>query len=149
MNLIRVNPFRELQGFHTGVDRLFNDAVSRFFGDGTRVSWSGTWLPRVDIRETESELVFAAELPGFGREDIKVTVEDGQLTIEGERKVEKQEDAKYHLTERSYKNFYRSFLIPTSVDEGKVAANLKDGVLTLTLPKKEEAKPKQIPVKIQ
>lgn len=149
MNLIKVNPFRELQGFQTGIDRFFNDAVSTFFGDGVQTSWSGTWRPRVDIRETENELVFVAELPGFGKEDVKVTVEDGRLTIEGERHVKERDASEYHLIERGYKNLYRSFLIPTSVDEGQVSANLKEGILTVTLPKKEEAKPKQITVKVK
>ena len=107
------------------------------------------WTPTVDISETEAEYAIKAELPEVKKEDVKVTVEDGVLTIQGERKQEKEEKGKkYHRIERSYGRFVRSFTLPDTVDEGKVRAEYADGVLNLHLPKSEKAKPKQIDVKI-
>lgn len=147
MNLVKVSPWHGFQGVQTGMDRFFNDAFSSLFGDGME-SWTNTaWTPRVDVNETDKEFLFTYELPGFGRDEIEVTVQDGWLTIQAERESQQDEDRKYHLIERTHRKFHRSFLLPRSVDGDKVSANLKDGVLAVTLPKKEEAKPKQIPVK--
>ncbi len=147
MNLVKVTPWHGFQGVQTGMDRFFNDAFSSLFRDGTESRTSAAWTPRVDVHETDKEFVFTYELPGFGRDEIEVTVQDGWLTIQAERDSKREEDRKYHLIERAHRKFHRSFQLPRSVDGDEVAANLKDGVLAVTLPKKEEAKPKQIPVK--
>jgi HSP20 family protein len=107
------------------------------------------WTPTVDISETDGEYQIRAEIPDVKKEDVKVTVEDGVLTIQGERKQEKEEKGKrYHRIERSYGSFVRSFSLPDVIDEEKVKAEFKDGVLSLHLPKSEKAKPKAIEVKV-
>ncbi len=143
MQLVRFNPFTEL----TGGDRLFNDTFDRFFEDtGTRSN--GTWSPSVDVSETETEILFTAEFPGLEKDEIDISVNDGRLSISGERQFTEQEDTKRHRVERWYGKFHRSFLLPKSADAEKISAHLKNGVLTVTLPKKEEAKPRQIPVSV-
>ena len=118
-------------------------------GQAKEVMTVADWSPTVDISETEAEYAIKAELPEVKKEDVKVTVEDGVLTLQGERKQEKEEKGKkYHRVERSYGRFVRSFTLPDSVDESKVKAEYADGVLHLHLPKSEKAKPKQIDVKI-
>jgi HSP20 family protein len=107
------------------------------------------WVPTVDVSETDGEYQIKAEIPDVKKEDVKVTVEDGVLTIQGERKQEKEEKGKkYHRVERSYGSFIRSFTLPDLVDEEKVKAEFKDGVLNLRLPKSEKAKPKAIEVTV-
>lgn len=108
------------------------------------------WSPAVDISEDEKEYVVKAELPDLKKEDVKVCVEDGDLTISGERKFEKEEKGKkYHRIERSYGSFVRSFTLPEGVSGDKVSASFKDGVLEVHLPKDEKAKPKSVEVKVQ
>ena len=127
--------------------RLFEDAFTRMLNEprGTR-----PWSPAVDILETENELVLKADLPDLKLEDIEVRVEDGTLTMRGERKFEKEEKSKgYHRIERSYGSFSRSFSLPDTVDSEGVAAAYKNGVLTVTLPKKEAAKPRQVKVEVK
>lgn len=110
---------------------------------------SGDWLPRVDIAETEGEFVVKAEIPEVKKEDVHVTVENGVITLKGERKQEKEEKGKkFHRVERYYGSFCRSFSLPENVDESRVKAEFKDGVLTVQLPKSAEAKPKALEVKI-
>lgn len=107
------------------------------------------WVPTVDISESEGEYLIKAELPEVKKEDVKVTVEDGVLTIQGERRQEKEEKGKrFHRVERSYGSFVRSFTLPESVDDTAVKAEYKDGVLALHLPKTEKVKPKAIEVKV-
>jgi HSP20 family protein len=108
----------------------------------------GEWAPLVDITEDEKEYIIKTELPEVKKEDVKVTVENGLLTIVGERKFEKEENKKYHRVERAYGRFVRSFVVPDSVDADKLSAEFKDGVLKVHLPKGEKAKPKQIEVKV-
>jgi HSP20 family protein len=107
------------------------------------------WVPSVDVSETEGEYQIKAEIPDVKKENVKVTLEDGVLTIQGERRQEKDEkDKKYHRVERSYGSFVRSFTLPDLVDEEGVKAEFKDGILNLQLPKSEKAKPKAIEVKV-
>jgi HSP20 family protein len=107
------------------------------------------WTPSVDISETDGEYQIKAEIPDVKKEDVKVTLEDGVLTIQGERKHEKEEKGKkYHRIERSYGSFVRTFSLPDVIDEEKVKAEFKEGVLNLSLPKSEKAKPKAIDVKV-
>jgi HSP20 family protein len=105
------------------------------------------WAPLVDITEDEKEYIIKTELPEVKKEDVKVAVENGLLTIVGERKFEKEENKKYHRIERAYGRFVRSFIVPDYVEADKVSAEFKDGVLKVHLPKSEKTKPKQIEVK--
>jgi len=127
--------------------RLFEDAFSRFL---TEPASNRPWSPAVDIFETENELVLKADLPEVSLKDIDVRVENQTLTIAGERKFEKNEDNKgFHRIERSYGQFVRSFAVPTTFDTDKIAAEFHNGVLTVTLPKKETAKPRQVKVEVK
>ena len=108
------------------------------------------WAPACDIYETQKEVIVKAELPGLKKEDVNVSIENNLLTIYGERKFEEETKRdNYHRVERTYGEFMRSFTLPTFVDFAKIGAEFKDGILMLTLPKREEAKPKQIEVKIK
>ena len=137
-------------GWPTGIDvvtdlhRDFDRLVGRVFGDGGE----GTYLPyNVDIREDENHFYVDAEVPGMKKDEIEVTLEAGVLTIAGEKKSEiDREKSDYHIRERRYGKFSRSFTLPSAVDENKVNAALKDGVLTITLDKREEVKPRKIAV---
>jgi HSP20 family protein len=124
--------------------RLFEDAFTRLFNEPQT---NRPWTPAVDIYETENDLVVKADLPDVDLKDIDVRVENQTLTIAGERKFEKQDAAKgYHRIERSYGNFTRSFAVPNSFDTDKIAASFKNGVLSVSLPKKDAAKPRQIKI---
>jgi HSP20 family protein len=127
------------------MNRLFDDA-SRGWRTDEPVATT-TWSPAIDIFETENEIVVKAELPGVDRKDISVHLENGVLTLRGERRFEKEtKDENYHRIERSYGGFSRSFSIPMLVDEQNIQADYKDGILKILLPKKEQAKPKQIKI---
>jgi HSP20 family protein len=150
MAVVRWDPLRELEQM---ADRL-NRVISR--PEGASVSGNGQeamavpdWVPIVDISETESEYSIHAELPGVKKDAVKVTVENGVLTIQGERRQEQMEgERRHHRVERMYGRFVRNFTLPDTVDAGKVRAEYADGMLHLHLPKSEKAKPKQIEVKI-
>lgn len=106
-----------------------------------------TWMPAVDIRETAEAFLVSAELPGLSRDDINITLEDSVLTLSGERRFEKEaEKDNYHRIERSYGSFSRSFTLGSGVEAEKVKASFKDGVLTVTVPKREESKPRKISI---
>lgn len=146
MAIIRWDPFREFSGFEDRWNRVFDEAWNRRAGALTGAAWA----PPVDIYETdEHALVVAAELPGLRREDIHVTVENGTLTIQGERKFcpEVRKD-QVHRRERLYGEFSRSFTLPAEVDTEHVSAEYRDGALLIKLPMREEAKPKQVPVTV-
>jgi len=129
------------------LERFLREAFSPVLGEG-EVS-TRTWAPPVDIYENGDSLVLKAELPGIDPDDVEIRVEDNTLYLKGERKPEKDvKEQNYHRIERSYGTFARSFSLPNSVDADKVVANYKDGVLTLTMPKKEEAKPKTIKINV-
>jgi len=146
MAILKVDPFRELAGMQDRMARLFGDVYLRDEDTGFR----GSWAPVVDIYETENhDLVLKAELPGMNREDIDVTVENSTLVLKGNKKFDsaiKQEH--YRRIERSYGTFNRSFTLPTTVDASKVSAEFKNGVLTIKLPFREEAKPRAISVEV-
>jgi HSP20 family protein len=150
MAIVRWDPFRELEEMSDRLNRMITRPGSaQSAGQAKEVMTVADWSPTVDISETEAEYAIKAELPEVKKEDVKVTVEDGVLTLQGERKQEKEEKGKkYHRVERSYGRVVRSFTLPDSVDESKVKAEYADGVLHLHLPKSEKAKPKQIDVKI-
>ena len=127
--------------------RLFEDAFTRFLSEPVS---NRPWSPAVDIFETENELVLKADLPEVDQKDIDVRVENQTLTISGERKFEKEESNKgFHRIERSYGNFVRSFAVPNTFDTEKIGAEFHNGVLTVTLPKKEAAKPRQVKVEVK
>jgi HSP20 family protein len=141
MAIVRWEPARELAGME--IDRL-NRMFANFYGDAL----DRGWMPAVDIYETDGhEVVLKAELPEVNRDDINITFENGVLTIRGERKYEndvKREN--FQRVERHYGTFSRSFTLPATVDAARIAATYKEGVLTIRLPQREEAKPKQITV---
>lgn len=148
MNLVRWDPFRELEDMSDRLNRMFGRPAARP-ESGKEAMTVADWIPAVDISETDAEYLIKAELPEVKKEDVKVTVQHGVLTIHGERKHEKEEKGKrYHRVERSYGSFTRSFTLPDEVDETKVRADFKDGMLHLHLPKSEKAKPKAIDVKL-
>jgi len=125
------------------MNRLFDDAGRGWRNDEPSATTS--WSPSVDIFETDGEIVVKAELPGMERKDIALNLEKNVLTLKGERRFEKEtKDDNYHRIERSYGSFSRAFSIPATVEEDKIRAEYKDGVLRIVLPKKEQAKPKQI-----
>lgn len=135
---ITVDPFQGL--------RFFEDAVTRLMSEPRA---SRPWSPAVDILETEDAVTLKADLPDVKTEDIDVRVENGTMTLKGSRKFEKDENVKgYHRIERSYGEFVRSFAVPPTVETDKVGAEYKNGVLTITLPKKETAKPRQVKIEI-
>ena len=144
MAVVRWDPFRDLNMLQDRMNRMFDDA-GRGWRNGDEPSATTTWSPSVDIFETEGEIVVKAELPGMSREDITLNLEKNVLTLRGERKFEKEaKDDNYHRIERSYGSFSRAFSIPVTVDEEKIRADYKEGVLKIVLPKKEQVKPKQI-----
>lgn len=147
MTLVRWDPFRELEDMSERLNRVFTRPALRT--SGKEALTVADWMPTVDISETDAEYLIKAELPEVKKEDVKVTVEEGVLTLQGERRQEKEEKGKkYHRVERSYGRFVRSFTLPESVDEAGVKAEYKDGVLSLHLPKTEKVKPKAIDVKV-
>ena len=147
MTLVRWDPFRELEDMSERLNRVFSRPTLR--NTGKENLTVADWMPTVDISETESEYLIKAELPEVRKEDVKVMVENGVLTLQGERRQEKEEKGRrFHRVERSYGSFVRSFTLPESVDEGGVKAEYKDGVLALHLPKSEKVKPKAIDVKV-
>ena len=145
MPLVKYSPILDTDDFPAGI-RLFQDAVTRLLSDQTSAR---PWAPSVDIFETDNELVLKADIPGVEQKDIDIKIENGTLSIKGERKFEKEENNKgFHRMERSYGSFVRYFTLPETVDTEHVKAEYQGGVLTLTLPKKEIAKPKAIKVQV-
>ena len=146
MNLVRWDPFRELEEMSNRLNRLFERPTLRT-GNGKEALTVADWVPSVDISETDTEYLIKAELPEVKKEDVKVTLQDGVLMIQGERQQEKEEKGKkFHRVERSYGSFVRSFTLPDYVDNTNVKAEFKEGILNLHLPKSERAKPKAIEV---
>jgi HSP20 family protein len=145
MPLIKYSPFRaEVEDFPVGV-RLFQDSLSRLFSEPA----SRPWSPAVDIYENEDSLVLKADVPEVDPKNIGIQIEKGTLTLKGERKFEEQKNGGgFHRVERSYGSFVRAFSLPETVDGEKVKADYKNGVLTITIAKKEVAKPRTINVEI-
>jgi HSP20 family protein len=144
MKLVRLDPFREFLTLSNRLNRTFDDSFTRH----PEASF-GAWAPAVDIFERQDHVVIRAEVPGIQKEAMDVRIENGVLTLQGERKEEKEvEDVNVHLTERVYGSFTRSFSLPTTVDATRVTAVYKDGVLEVTVPKIETAKPKKVEIKV-
>jgi HSP20 family protein len=145
MAITRWDPFRDLSLLQDRMNRLFDDAGRGWRADEPAATT--TWSPAVDIYETENEIMVQAELPGVDRKDITLNLENNVLTLKGERRFEKEtKQENYHRIERSYGAFSRAFSIPAIVDEEKIRADYKDGILKIALPKKEQVKPKQIKI---
>jgi HSP20 family protein len=156
MALIRWNPTHELDRWPSdffGIQREINRVFDDFIHGGVQADegfMTSYWTPAVDIAEQENEYIVKMELPGVNKDDVKISLEANILTIKGEKKQEKEEKNKnLHRVERSYGSFQRSFTLPTTVKSDKIDAIFKDGVLSISLPKAEEAKPKQIEVKVK
>jgi HSP20 family protein len=144
----RWDPFKELEEISDRFNRIFGRVPGRREG-GREAITLADWAPTVDISEDEKEYLIKAEIPEVDKKDVKVTVLDGVLTLQGERKQEKEEKGrKFHRIERSYGSFVRSFTLPDEVAEDKLKAEFKDGMLLVHLPKAEKAKPKAIEVKV-
>src|SRR4030043_1111685 len=146
--LAELTPFRDFERMRREMDRFWDS----FFDGGLRrrTEAGGEWLPSLDVSETKNELVVKAEVPGMDAKDIDISLSDGVLTIKGEKKQEKEEkEADYHLVERSYGSFTRSIRLPKEVQNDKISASYKDGILKVTLPKSEEAKKKEIKIKVE
>ena len=145
MAIIRWDPFRDIITLREKMNRLFEDAVMARGEEKDMIS--STWIPSVDIYETENSLILTAEIPGVDENNIEIKIEDNTLSLKGERLFEKETtEENYHRIERSYGSFYRSFAIPRSVDQEKIRAEHDNGVLRITMPKKPESKPKTVKV---
>ena len=148
MNIIKWDPFRELEDISRQLNRVFGRLPSRLEPDRELMAMAD-WTPNVDITETDTEYVIKGEIPGVKKEDVKITIENGMITLRGERKQEKEEkDKKFHRIERSYGSFMRSFRLPDNVDESAVKAEFKDGMINVTLPKAAKSKAKSVEVSI-
>ena len=154
MTLIRWKPAHDLLPVPANMLTMQRD-INRIFDSFFRGSLSeadelSVWSPSTDITERENDFLVKVELPGVKKEDVKITLHDGALTIRGEKKLDTEsKDANYHRVERSYGSFQRTFALPTSVKADNVDASFEDGILSITLPKQEEAKAKQIEVHVK
>jgi HSP20 family protein len=148
MAIVRWEPFRDLLSLQERMNRLFDESYRGRQGDE---DWAlgGSWAPPVDIYEHEGNIVLKAEIPGIDPKDVDVRVENNTLTLKGERKIDHEiKKENYHRVERTYGAFTRSFTLPNVVDTINIKAEYKDGVLRVTLPKREEAKPKSISINV-
>jgi len=149
MSLMRWRPSRELSTIREEMNRLFDEF---FTGspERRRELLEGEWAPSVDIAETDENVVVTAELPGVNQDEVNISVINNVLTLKGEKKEEKEiKKENYHRIERNYGSFQRSVSLPTGVQADKAKATYKDGVLTITIPKAEEAKPKSIKINVE
>ena len=145
MAIIRWDPFRDLVTIRDKMNRLFEDAVTQRGEEKELVSSS--WAPAVDIYEDESQLVLTAEVPGLSEKDVEIKIEDNVLSIQGERKLEKEtREENYHRIERAYGSFYRSFTLPNYIDQEKIRAEHENGVVKITMPKKPELQPRKVKI---
>ncbi len=137
---------RDVKNLQAQLNRLFEPFARFATGDEDLVS--GTWVPPVDVAETQDRILVRAEVPGIRQEDISIEFENGLLTLRGERKLEKSEGVTWHRVERIYGNFSRSFTLPRSVDPERISASYREGILEVEVPKREEAKPKHIKIAV-
>jgi HSP20 family protein len=147
--LVPFRPFRELESFRNEMDRLWD---TFFEGKPRRrkAGEDGEWFPSLDVSETKSDIVVKVELPGMDPKDVDISLSDGLLTIKGERKYEKEEkEEDYHFIERSFGTFARMVRLPKEVKRDKISASYKNGILKVILPKSEEARTKEIKIKVE
>jgi HSP20 family protein len=148
MTLTKWDPFKDLVTLQDRMNRLFDESV-RNVRPGDEALSSAIWSPAVDIYETEDQVVVKAELPEVNQKEIDVQIENNTLTIRGERKFNKEtKKENFHRIERAYGSFSRSFTLPSTIDQEAIHADYKDGILKISMPKREETKPKQIKVAI-
>lgn len=150
MAIVRFEPFRDLLSLQERMNRMFHEQY-RGAAAAPEDEWAlgGSWAPAVDIYEHGTDIVLKAELPGVDPKDVDIRLENNVLTLRGQRKFENDVTKEsYHRVERSYGSFSRSFTLPSVVDQGSIKAEVKDGILKVVLPKREEAKPKQIEVSV-
>lgn len=144
MNMVKYDPFRELRSLQDEMTRLFSGVSSQ---SGREDMLNGAWIPKVDIFENKEHLVLEAELPGMTSDDFELSFENNVLTLKGERKFEKKtESENYHRVERSYGSFTRSFTLPQTVTAEGAAAQFENGILNVSLPKREDVKARKIEV---
>jgi HSP20 family protein len=153
MAIVRWEPFRDLMGLQERMNRLFDESFRARTGAtaGQEDEWAlgGSWAPAVDIYEQDGNIVLKAELPGVDPKEVDIRVENNTLTLRGERKLDHEvKRDNFHRIERAYGAFSRSFTLPNVVDTDKIKAEVKEGVLKVVLPKREEAKPKQISISV-
>lgn len=148
MNVVRYEPWGLLRRFQDDVNQLFGESRTGSLGEGDQSSVvTSNWTPAVDIKEESDRYVLEADIPGVNPKDIEVTMDNGVLTIKGERKHEAQQESNgYKRVERSYGSFYRRFSLPDSADAEGITAKGKDGVLEVTIPKHEKVQPRKITV---
>lgn len=148
MQLTRWDPFRELEDMSTRLNRIFGPPAAREVADNGGLSLAA-WTPAMDIQETDAEFLIKADLPDVKKDDVKVEIQDGMLCVSGERQQEKEEKGKrFHRVEREFGRFERRLSLPSDVDAKKIAAEFRDGVLQVHLPKSPTAKPQSIAVKV-
>jgi len=149
MSIMRWRPTRDLLNIREEMNRLFDDFFTGW-PERRKGLTEGDWAPSVDIAETENDVLVTAELPGIKQEEVDITITDDVLTLKGEKKEEKEiKKENYHRIERSYGSFQRSINLPTGVQGDKAKASYKDGILRISIPKAEEAKPKQIKINVE
>jgi len=149
MAIMRWRPTRDLLNIREEMNRLFDDFFSGW-PERRKGLLEGEWAPTIDVAETENDIVVTAELPGVEQDGVDITITDDILTLKGEKKEEREvKKENYHRIERSYGSFQRSVNLPTGVQSDKAKASYKDGVLKITVPKAEEAKPKQIKINVE
>ena len=153
MTLVKFNPTRDLLNVEIEFNRMFNTLGSRFGkthkGEIDEEYDNSVWTPLTDISEDNENFYLKADLPGIKKEDVKISYTDDTISISGERSQEKEtKEKKFHRIERSYGKYYRSFNVPTEIKEDKIKAEFKDGHLTITIPKADEVKPKEIDIKV-
>jgi HSP20 family protein len=154
MTLIKFNPMRDLVDFEREFNRMFNSFENRFgisrSKDEENEYENAVWMPLTDIYEDKEKYTLKLDLPGIKKDDVKISFVDNKLSISGERSQEfEHKDSKCHRIERSFGRYYRSFNLPENVQSDKINAEFKDGQLTISVPKAEEAKPKEIEIKVK
>ena len=154
MTLVKFNPMRDLVDFEREFNKMFNSFENRFGisrnKDEENEYENAVWMPLTDIYEDKDKYTLKLDLPGIKKDDVKITFVDGRLSISGERNQESEhKDSKCHRIERSFGKYYRSFNLPENVQSEKINAEFKDGQLTISVPKAEEAKPKEIEIKVK
>mgnify|MGYP003573384470 CR=1 FL=1 len=149
--LTRWNPTKETTNFSQGMERLFDEMMGRgLWRSSEERPLRGSWVPSINILERQDAMVVTADLPGLRAEDVDVTVEEGTLSIRGERSLEEAAEGEtYHRVERLYGSFERTFTLPNSIDVDKIEARFSNGEMILTLPKREESKPRSVKIKVE
>lgn len=150
MALVRWNPTKELMNIEREFNKLFNTFGSRFgLRDSDDDFENAVWSPLTDISEDNDKYTLSMDLPGVDKKDVKISYKNGSIVVSGERKQESEEKtSKYHRIERAYGKYYREFMLPEKIIEDKIEAKFKDGTLTVIIPKAEEAKPREIDIKV-